>query len=159
MDPVGVSLTAVATAAAGVVAFALQRKIEYKHRLRSEGKLETVKKWNLDRYDALRRVKGELSEVRHCLMHLSNGIDVQEYASKARDHCSELRRFSREETSVLGEPFVDALRDETDLVLMLVDELARGELGTATRRELERARATRQAACNDRRRHSRHRPA
>jgi len=88
-------------------------------------RLDAIARFHADKYGALVQVRGLLSEIDHCVLHLSKGDGA--YAEPFEKYCESVRKESRTKSAVLGDDFVVQVRDATDVALKYLHSRADGD--------------------------------
>lgn len=105
----------IVVALGALVSYGLKKYIDFKLNIFTASRLDVLKKHYEKYYESLWQSQKFLAEISHCIDHIN--MSHEEYKRKCRELCMELRRRSREDTSVLGRDYVDRIKNATDTAL------------------------------------------
>ena len=131
MDVTLVTWTASSAAIGSLVTGYTLAKIQHRRSIKDAGIAEVAAQMRLARFEAVRKLNGEARGLSHCLSHLAGnsssfnfpyrGGRDSFYAEKARELATSMREFARSDVYILGEPYVAAVHEATDIANLIVD--------------------------------------
>jgi hypothetical protein len=76
-------------------------------------RFEAIARFHADKYNALVQIRGLLSEIDHCILHLSKGHE--KYAEEFEPLYKAVRKESRMKSAVLSDELAQQVLDATDI--------------------------------------------
>ena len=91
-------------------------------------RLGAVSQFHTQKFDAIVHIRGLLTEVDHCVLHIARG--EERYVDVLKQHYATVRKESRAKSALLGDNLVTSIRNATDTALTyctLPEESMRGQ--------------------------------
>jgi hypothetical protein len=133
MDVALVTWTAASAAIGSLVTGYTLATLQHRRSIKDAGLAEVAAQMRLTRFEAVRQLNGEARSLTHCLSYLTPDVQrfgyspygrrnsIQFYIEKAKELSAEMRELARSEVYVLGEPYVAAVLEATDIANLIVD--------------------------------------
>ena len=104
----------------GATGYLLKKYVDWKVDKALAGQLDVLRKRQIERFDAIVRIRGMLAEINHCIFHIK--YNDNEYSQTCKEWCMRVRKEARASIALIGDDLVHQITEATDVALQYSDK-------------------------------------